>query len=138
MQTPRTGIRVRRERGAALLVAIVCVSIAVAVMYGIVQLAVQGNREAGLEERRAQARWIVESGVDRAAARLDADREYSGEHWLLPAEMIGGRRDGEVRIEVERIEGQSNWRQVRVVADYPVDLPDRVRQTREFRMRLHP
>ncbi len=138
MQPAGTRVRFRRQRGAALLVAIVCVSIAGAVMFGIVRIAAQGYREVGLEERQAQARWIVESGVDRAAARLAADREYSGEKWRLTAEMIGGRYSGEVRIEVEPIEGEANWRQVRVVADYPVDLTERVRQTREFRMQLHP
>ncbi len=118
MQSPATRISSRQHRGAALVVAIVCVSIAGAVMLGIVRIAAQAYREVGLEERQAQARWILESGVDRAAARLAADREYSGEKWLLTAEMIGGRYPGEVRIEVDPIEGEADGRQVRVVADY--------------------
>lgn len=138
MQSPATRFQSRQHRGAALVVAIVCVSIAGAVMFGIVRIAAQAYREVGLEERQAQARWILESGVDRAAARLAADRDYSGEKWLLTAEMIGGRYPGEVRIEVGPIQGEADGRQVCVVADYPVDLPNRVRQTRQFRMQLHP
>lgn len=122
------------RRGAALIVAVVCVSIAVAVMYGITQLAVQAHREVGLEQRRAQACWIAESAADRAAARLAADAGYSGEEWLLSADEVGGRYDAKIRIRVDRIEGQPDWCEVRVVADYPADLPLRVRQTREFRM----
>jgi len=117
-----------------LIVAIVCVSIAVAVMYGITQLAVQAHREVGLQQRQAQADWIAESAADRAAARLAADAGYSGEEWLLSAGEIGGPYDAKVRISVDHSEGQPGWCQVRVVADYPADLPLRVRQTRVFRM----
>ncbi len=138
MRPKRTPLRGSRRRGAALIVAIVCVSIAVAVMYGLVQLAVQAHREVGLEQRQSQARWIVESGVDRAAAQLAGDEDYAGEQWAIPAEDLDSHFDAEVRIQVEQIEGQADWRLVRVVADYPVDLPQRVRLRREFRMPLHP
>ena len=126
------------RRGAALVVAIVCVSIAIAVMYGLAQLATQAYREVDLETRRTQARWIMESGVDRAAAQLAEDTDYVGEQWSIPAAELGGRYDGQVQIRVEPVEGEANWRQIRVVADYPVELPQRVRRTREIRMPLHP
>jgi type II secretory pathway component PulK len=138
MQPRRRPIRSTRRRGAALLVALVCVSIAVAVMYGIVQLALQTHREVNLEQRRTQTRWILESAVDRAAAQLATDAEYSGEQWTVSAEELGKRYGAEVRILVERVEGQADWRQVQVVADHPVDLPYRVRQTRVFRMQVRP
>lgn len=134
MRRKRNPIRRSGRRGAALIVAIVCVSIAVAVMYGITQLAVQAHREVELQQRRAQAGWIAESAADRAAARLTGDAEYAGEEWLLSAGEIGGRYDAKVRISVDRIEEQPGWCRVRVVADYPADLPLRGRQTREFRM----
>ena len=138
MEVRREQRRATERQGVALLVAIVCVSIAVAVMYGLVQLATQTHREVGLEQRRTQARWILESAVDRAAAQLDAEKEYRGERWTIEAQELGGRDDAEVTIQVERVEGQEDWRQVRVVADYPVDIPNRVRQTRTFRIRLQP
>ncbi len=138
MRLRGTRIRACKRRGAALLVAIVCVSIAVAVMYGIVQLAVLAHREVDLEQRRAQASWVMESAVDRAAAQLAADADYVGEEWSLSAEELGTRYAAEVQIQVESVAGHADMRQVRIVADYPADLPQRVRQTREFRMLLHP
>ncbi len=138
MRVPAFPVRHGRRRGIAVLVAVVCVSIAAAVMVGIIHLALQGYRQAELDERRTQACWIAESGVDLAAARLRADHRYSGENWRLAAASIGGRHDAEVRIEVQPVDGQTAWRQVRVVADYPVDLPYRVRETREFRIELGP
>ncbi len=138
MRPNRKRIRATGRRGAALLVALVCVSIAVAVMYGIVQLALQTHREVNLEQRRTQARWILESAVNRAAAQLATDGEYSGEQWTVSAEELSKRYGAEVRIQVERIEEQADWRQVQVVVDHPVDLPYRVRQTRTFRMQVRP
>lgn len=107
-------------------------------MYGIVRLALQTHREVDLEQRRAQAYWILESAVDRAAAKVAGEDDYRGEQWTLKAEEIGGRYEALVRIEVAQLEGQADWRQVRVVADYPADLPQRVRQTRDFRMQTRP
>ena len=127
-----------RKRGAVLLVALVCVSIASAVMYGIVHLALQTRRQVDLEQRQIQAGWILESAVDRSVAKLAGERDYSGEEWSLGAEEIGGRYAAAVRIEVEQIDGEDGWVQVRIVADYPAELPHRVRQTREFRMQLRP
>ena len=34
----------------------------------------------------AQAQLLVESGMERAAAQLAADADYSGETWKIPAE----------------------------------------------------
>ena len=138
MQPGPKQIQASKRQGAALLVALVCVSIAVAVMAGIVRLAIQTHREVSLEQRRSQARWILESAVDRAAAQLAKDGEYRGEHWSISAEELGSHDNAEVRIQVERVEGQADWREVHVIANHPVDLPYRVRQTRVFRMQVRP
>ena len=135
---PKDKTRRCRRQGIALLAAIVCVSIATAVMCGLVHLATQAYRETELEQRREQAGWIAESGVERALARLTANPEYSGEQWSLSAEAIGGRHNAEVTIQVEPLEGRENWRRVRVVADYPLEPSLRVRQTREFRTLVRP
>jgi hypothetical protein len=114
------------------------VSVAVAVLYGIVQQATRSHREVSLEQRRAQVRWVLESAVDRAAAHLSIEGGYVGERWSIPSEELGGRYDAEVLVQVDPVEGQGAYRQVRIVADYPVDPAQRVRQTREFRMRVRP
>ncbi len=127
-----------RRRGVALLAAIVCVSVATAVMCGLVHLATQAYRETELEQRREQAGWIAQSGAQRALAQLTANPEYSGEQWSLPAQAIGGRHNAQVTIQVDPLEGQENWRRVRIVADYPLEASLRIRQTREFRTLVHP
>ena len=118
--------------------ALVCVSIAGAVMYGIVHLAVQSHREVDLQQRRTQARWILESAVDRTAALLAANHQYQGERWTIEASELGGRHCAEVTIVVEKTKEHTNWRQVRIVADYPAELPFRVRQSRLFVIQIRP
>ena len=128
MKTKRkTTIRPARRRGAALLVAIVCVSIAVAVMCGIVRAAVQAYGEIDLAQRRTQAGWIAESAVDRAAAQLAADSRYRGEEWRPPAEPIGGRYEAAVRITVAAIEGRRSGQSAswRLSADCPTGRGDK-------------
>ena len=46
------------------------------------------------EERKLQADWLVESGLDRAAARLGDDPSYRGETWTIPADELGGQGAG--------------------------------------------
>jgi type II secretory pathway component PulK len=50
------------------------------------------------EERRLQADWLAESGLERAYARLANDPAYRGETWTLPADQIGGTDAGSVTI----------------------------------------
>ena len=79
-----------------------------------------------------QACWIAESAADRAAARLAADEAYAGERWTIPAGELDGRHSAAVQIEVKRMERNPARCRIRVVADYPLELPYRVRETRVF------
>ncbi len=132
VQTARRGAC---RPGMVLLVTIVCVAVGTAVMFAIVKQALLSRRQADLERYRAQALWLAESGVDRAAARLAADPAYPGEEWLLPAGDLGGRDAGRVSIRVEPIASEPGVFQVRVVADYPDDAVERARKSIEFRVR---
>jgi hypothetical protein len=118
-----------------LLVTIVCVAVGTAVMFAIVKQALLSRRQADLEQYRAQALWLAESGMDRASARLAADPDYQGEEWLLPAGDLGGRDAGRVNIRVQPITSEPGVFQVRVVADYPVDVVERARKSKTFRVR---
>ena len=85
------------------------------------------------QERRLQAEWLAESGVQRALARLAGDRDYPGETWSLTAAIWAERTAaGErlhharaesaaavVTIAVERVPATRKRRRVRVQADYP-------------------
>jgi hypothetical protein len=77
------------------------------------------------EERRLQADWLADSGVERALARLSDDPGYRGETWALSAQELGGSDAGVVTITVDAP------RLVIVQADYPVDPTLRVRSRRQ-------
>lgn len=117
--------------------ALVCLSIIALVTAGLIRLG--AARRGGLDAiaRRAQADWLVEAGLERAALRLGSDPEYDGETWAPPAEALGGLA-GTVVIRVEQGDGgPSGPRPVRIRADYPSDGDPsrRVRRTKVFQVR---
>jgi len=127
-----------RRRGTALLVALVCIALAVGILYGMVRAAYHGRKEVDLRARQSQARWLKQSAVERAITHLAADENYTGEHWTLPAPVLGGRYEADIQITVTPPTTDETEPTVRVVADYPTTLPQRVRQTSQFRMPAHP
>ncbi len=75
---------------------------------------------------------MAESALDRAAARLAADPGFRGETWNIPAERLGGRDAGVVRIEVLAVPDHADRRLVRARADYPTTGTRRARESREI------
>lgn len=85
------------------------------------------------EERRLQAEWLVESGLERAAARIEHSQgAYQGETWDLSPAELGGRDSGRVTIAVLTAEDAPGQRRVRVQADYPRNETTRVRLRKEW------
>ncbi len=105
---------------------------------GLLKVALARRAEVGSEERRLQAGWLVESGLDRASARLAASADYTGETWEVPAEELGGRAPGTVAIAVEPVPEHPERRKVKVRADYPAGSDRRSRQSREIEMSINP
>jgi hypothetical protein len=132
---------VRGRRGAMTVVAVVCVIVATTMMVVAVRRTLTESTAAQSDVRRSQCQWLVESGMDRAAARLAADPKYAGETWKIPAPAITGRGDqgpagsgaggASVKIEITAPAGPAGRRMVRVQADWPEDPSLRVRQTKE-------
>lgn len=127
-----------RRRGVMTIVALVCVMVASTLMIVVVRRALAESQLGRLEVRRAQSRWLAESGLERAAARLASDPKYSGEVWKIPPGVITGRADetkasagGTVRIEVTAPPGQPAERLIRVQADWPDDPELRARHTKQ-------
>jgi type II secretory pathway component PulK len=117
----------------------------VAVLLGLVLLVViaivagtmiQGGasrrRQLILEERRVQAEWLVESGLQRAAVRLARSGDYTGETWVIPTGEIDGEHEALVQISVEKVQGQESERRIRIDAEFPRADDRRVRQERIF------
>jgi type II secretory pathway component PulK len=130
-KTTASRVSLPARRGAVLVVVLVCLAIATALMGSMLRSAAARHRTLRLEQRRIQAEWLATSALDRAAARLAADADYSGEVWNVPAESLGGADGGVVQIEVRPMTEEPNDRLVRVRADYPVDPRHRARKTKE-------
>jgi Tfp pilus assembly protein PilX len=125
-----------KRRGMILILILACLTIAAALLIVGVKLALSNHRFTQTFRWNMQAQCLAESGMDRAAAQLSADADYSGETWKIPAEQLGGEAAGIVTIEVKPIEGQTNRRLVKVQSDFPDDPQDRVRYSKELTLEL--
>ena len=140
----------QKRRGAILVLAIVCVAITMSIMALLVRFAFMHHGAQKSQHRAAQANWLVESAIDRAAARLAIDPSYTGETWKIPAEdfFVSGQASGEatetappgkaalVRIAVEPVADRDDARTIHVVADYPDDPKHRARRSKQIAVAL--
>jgi len=136
MPTKREHGTRRFRRGAVLIVVLACLAVTLLVMVSLLRLAAAERSQMQVGAWQAQARWLAESALERAAARLAADPKYNGETWSLAAEALGGRDGAAVKIEVETPTGQPARRLVRVQADYPDHPHLRVRQSRQLAVEI--
>lgn len=130
----RTDRRRPMSRGAAAFFALVCLSLLALVVIGMLRQGRIRRERMRAAEHRQQADWLVEAGLERAAARLGAEADYEGENWAIGPETLGGR-SAVVVIAVEPGEGEA--RSVRVRAAYPADpsAPNRTTRTKVFQVR---
>jgi len=142
-QTPR--------RGITLVVVLLCLFVVMLLGAALLKIALAQrgiNRDL---ERSMQAEWLVESGLERALARITADRDYTGETWSISAADLGLSEEGlpgnsaqkpltagVVTIVVDRPASKTNRRRIRVQADYPRDEPRRSRHSQEISLDLEP
>jgi Tfp pilus assembly protein PilX len=119
-----------RRRGTVLIVILVCFAIAAAMFVMLGRQSLAQRRDAETQIWAAQAQWIVEAALERAAARLSADPSYTGETWAISAAEMGGNDGAKAVIHVEKLAGWPNVRTVRVEADYPDDPVHRSRWTK--------
>jgi hypothetical protein len=126
------------RRGVAV-VLVVVVLVLIAVLCGsLLRLAAARRAQARADERRLQAEWLADSGLERAAARLAEGGSYAGETWRVAPEELGGPAGGVVRIGVEAVAGRADRRRVRVRAEFPADSPRAARRSKEGIIELGP
>ena len=124
------GANHRRRRGAVLIMTLVCLALATIVGGVLLRWIVLEHKLLAARATESQARWLAEAGIERAAARLAADADYSGETWQLAAGDLPSGRAGQVELRIETIDGQPRQRSVLVMAEYPTDseTPARARK----------
>jgi hypothetical protein len=137
--------RIHRRRALTSIAVIVCLIVITLIGAALLKVGLAQRALAAVDERRLQAEWLAESGLDRALARLSADANYTGEEWPVRAEDLslspdsiavhpGGSAAGPaalITISVDRPKGSANRRRIRVQADYPLDPSKRSRHTKE-------
>ncbi len=126
--------QVQSDRRRGMISVVMLVALIIILIIGAALMRVALTRRAGLksEERRLQAVWLADSGLDRASSRLVASADYAGETWEIPAEDLGGRGAATVLIRVETPADKPDLRKVHVQADYPIGSSLRSRASREI------
>jgi hypothetical protein len=117
---------------------LVCLIVMTLICGGLLRLAQSQRTSIRNEERRLQADWLAESGLERAAVRLADDPSYRGETWPLSAVEIGGDAPGVVTITVEPRRDEPARRLVTVQADYPRDPERRARSRKQLVVAVGP
>ncbi|WP_406701007.1 hypothetical protein V5E97_19665 [Singulisphaera sp. Ch08] len=137
--TEPRGRESRSRRGSITVFVLVCL-VAIATICGVLlRIGLTERQRIRAEERRLQAEWLVESGLERAAARIaESNGQYQGETWEIPAADLGGRDSGRVTIAVTPHQAEPDRQQVRVQADYPRDQPARVRFSKVITVMIKP
>jgi hypothetical protein len=126
--------RPRRSRPRAMIsvVVLVCLLVMTLICGSLLRLIHAQRALVRNQERTLQADWLAESALRRAVLRLNVDPAYRGETWKLSADDLGGRIPGVVTIQVEprRDPQETSRRLVTVQADFPIELPQRIRTRR--------
>ena len=119
-----------------LVATMVCLAVAAVIFVAIAKTAATCRRLGEVQTWQAQAAWLAESAVERAAARLAADAGYAGETWALSPAELGGADGAVVAISVEPIPEKPGRRAVRCRADYPNHPHHRCREVRQVVVQL--
>jgi Tfp pilus assembly protein PilV len=114
-----------------MLAVLVCVVLVTMITLSLIKITMAHRTQAQRELWRLQASWLVESGIERAAAKIAANGGYVGETWSVAAEELGGGRAGDVRIVVSAVEGRSDARQVHVEAVFPAGSDQRAKSSKQ-------
>lgn len=90
--------------GIVLVMILACLAVITLLLAGLLDRSMDNGRQVRYETWRVQAEWMAESGLQRAAFRLEQDPDYRGETWTL-TEADGLTRPADVTITVASIPG---------------------------------
>jgi hypothetical protein len=106
----------RRRQASILICVLVCLAVATALVVQTTHSALRARRDMRTERQLRQTELLLEAGVQRAAQRLAANVEYSGETWILSPESIPGSSLARIEITVPSLDDGDWPRRVQVVA----------------------
>jgi type II secretory pathway component PulK len=129
--TSKTRQRKKPARGMTAVAVLVCLIIMTMITGAILKVSLAQRDQLRAQERRLQAEWLAESGIQRALARLDTEPDYRGETWEISARDLDSSEAARVMITVESVAENQGQRQVRAQADYPRDPPQRSRNSKQ-------
>jgi type II secretory pathway component PulK len=115
------------RRGSALVIGMVALVVLAMIEGVLLQRGLAHRRQLVAVERRLQAEWLGQAGLDRAAAALAKDPSYKGEIWEVPSEELNGRDAARVRLVVQPDTARGGRRRVRIEVDDPREEPVRAR-----------
>ena len=107
-----------KRRGAVLVVVMVCLLVVSLICAAVLKMSISEHRQVRMHEWKLQMEWLAESAIERAVAKLSADKDYTGETWKLSADEFGLETSGNVKISVRPVEAQRGQFIVSVQADY--------------------
>ena len=113
----KTGIR------AGAILAMVLASLLVASMLGLalIKTVLVHHRQMRVMSRQQQCFWLAEAGVQRAVLRLADSSDYGGEKWEVSADALPDARPAVVTIEIGKVAGSADRRELRVEARFSGD-----------------
>lgn len=129
--------RAIRRRGFAVLSTLVCLLIVVSIVGSMIQGAIRARRQMHVERDCRQSESLLSAGAARAVSRLASDPNFVGDVWQLPSEAIVSNGAGRVTCEISPPTGDGS-RQLRVVAEYPIDRDFPVRRSQTFNIPSDP
>lgn len=127
--------RNRKRRGAALIIALVCIVILGFLLTSVLRFTLVRRKALTLQMKQAQATSLADSGLRLATAWLALDPDYAGETWEITPESLQGKHGATVTIEVKQSTDDENSRLVKVTADYPKDPAKRARVIKAITVR---
>jgi len=131
--------RPRRKRQAGLALALVLIALLIVTMLGasLVRTVTIQHQQARVERDRRHSFYLVESGIDRARAALEANTKYQGELWQPWADLHPTGVTASVDIKASPMADQPDRFRVLVEARYASQSAVAAVSRREVRLHIH-
>jgi hypothetical protein len=124
--------RTQRHRGLTAVAVLICLIIITMIAGAVLKVGLAQRDQVRSQERRLQAEWLAEAGIQRALARVAVEPGYPGETWEISARDLDSADTALVTIIVEPAPDDPKRPRIRAWADYPRDPPRRARHSKQI------